>query len=60
VVEELPTYLLGWKVGCAGTGRSGGSGLGPTLVGLARHGALNTALPGRHFEQMGLPRLAPH
>jgi len=28
--------------------------------GLARHGALNTALPGKHFEQMGLPRLQPH
>lgn len=28
--------------------------------GLAKHGALNTALPGKHFEQMGLPRLQPH
>lgn len=28
--------------------------------GLAKHGALNTALPGKLFEQMGLPRLAPH
>jgi len=27
---------------------------------LSRHGALQTALPGRHFEQMGLPRLRPH
>ena len=24
------------------------------------HGALHTALPGRLFEQMGLPALAPH
>jgi len=28
--------------------------------GLAKHGALNTALPGKLFEQMGLPRLQPH
>jgi RNA-directed DNA polymerase len=27
---------------------------------LSRHGALQTALPGRLFEQMGLPRLRPH
>jgi RNA-directed DNA polymerase len=27
---------------------------------LARHGALNTALPGKYFEGLGLPRLAPH
>jgi RNA-directed DNA polymerase len=27
---------------------------------LSRHGALQTALPGRLFDQMGLPRLAPH
>jgi RNA-directed DNA polymerase len=27
---------------------------------LSRHGALQTALPGRLFEQMGLPRLQPH
>jgi group II intron reverse transcriptase/maturase len=27
---------------------------------LAAHGALHTALPGKLFEQMGLPRLAPH
>lgn len=28
--------------------------------GLSKHGALNTALPGKLFERMGLPRLAPH
>lgn len=27
---------------------------------LSSHGALHTALPGKLFEQMGLPRLAPH
>jgi RNA-directed DNA polymerase len=27
---------------------------------LSSHGALNTALPGKLFEQMGLPRLQPH
>jgi group II intron reverse transcriptase/maturase len=27
---------------------------------LSRHGALQTALPGKLFEQMGLPRLVPH
>ncbi len=27
---------------------------------LAAHGALHTALPGKLFEQMGLPRLQPH
>lgn len=27
---------------------------------MSNHGALQTALPGRLFEQMGLPRLAPH
>jgi group II intron reverse transcriptase/maturase len=27
---------------------------------LSSHGALHTALPGRRFEKMGLPRLAPH
>lgn len=27
---------------------------------LSRHGALQTALPGKLFEQIGLPRLAPH
>ncbi|CAA9354186.1 MAG: hypothetical protein AVDCRST_MAG68-3822, partial [uncultured Gemmatimonadetes bacterium] len=27
---------------------------------MSSHGALHTALPGRHFEQMGLLRLAPH
>jgi RNA-directed DNA polymerase len=27
---------------------------------LSAHGALHTALPGKLFEQMGLPRLAPH
>jgi RNA-directed DNA polymerase len=27
---------------------------------LSRHGALNTALPGKYFEGLGLPRLAPH
>ncbi len=27
---------------------------------LSRHGAIQTALPGKLFEQMGLPRLAPH
>jgi len=26
---------------------------------LSRHGALQTALPGRLFEEMGLPRLQP-
>jgi RNA-directed DNA polymerase len=26
---------------------------------LSAHGALHTALPGKHFEQMGLPRLRP-
>jgi group II intron reverse transcriptase/maturase len=28
--------------------------------GLAKHGALNTALPRKLFEEMGVPRLAPH
>jgi group II intron reverse transcriptase/maturase len=28
--------------------------------GLSKHGALNTALPGKLFEQMGLVRLQPH
>lgn len=27
---------------------------------MSSHGALHTALPGKHFEQMGLLRLAPH
>lgn len=27
---------------------------------LAKHGALNTALPGEYFAGLGLPRLAPH
>ncbi|HET6230440.1 MAG TPA: group II intron reverse transcriptase/maturase [Longimicrobiaceae bacterium] len=27
---------------------------------MSRHGALQTALPGKLFEQMGLPRLRPH
>jgi hypothetical protein len=47
------------KARCAGAERSGGGGLGPTLVGAGRTRCAKHRPAGKGlFEQMGLPRLA--
>jgi group II intron reverse transcriptase/maturase len=103
VVEELRTYLLGWKAyfrladtpgvfrdldqwiarrlrmvqlkqwkhpptvfgelrrrGVPERIARAAAAWGRRWWGLSKHGALNTALPGKLFEQMGLVRLQPH
>jgi RNA-directed DNA polymerase len=103
VVEELRSYMLGWKAyfrladtpgvfrrsrpvdrpkaadgatqtveagddGVPGTaegevcraGGSGGGGSRRSWWRIAGHGALNTAMPTKYLEGLGLPKLAPH